>query len=1057
MARAHPSVRIYVLGSLEIRGAQGAPTFPPDVRIPRVALAVLGLKESYTHQEFVNALWPGYQVLKSDGTKDNATREKIHKAASEARPYLGNARRQVISRYPQIRLAREPIDKTNAAVTTDADDFDRLRSSNDPTKLREAVRLIRGPIGKGLPTDEYQEQWFEERRDKFAGTLFGLLQRIYPDTQDLDDLTKAVLTHGGDTVIGASIGIAVPSQVQWVPRDIFIDIAWQSLGVTPAAIGSTPMPQHLNRSVDPLIDERLEGAADAQSKPDETNLRDRFVLLEGPSKCGKTRALFEAVRRHETFKRTETLTPANDDPDDIADCLEEAAHSDTRLLLWLDDIDGHCSYQSDSRGLTASRLRRALSNNPRLVILATAGGKGPLRTDPNRRQSQIWQDVLKLIGRPLELAGGVDFADVRQAQEANWSDDVVTAIERYGLGPALSAGPDLVQRLRLARDTDGDRYGWALASAIGLLQETWFFGPVPERVVRAAWLGLLAQRLHGVAEEEAWSVALAFAFGVIGRDTKLVSEEGAGLALHDYVRPRLVMTGAEARRTFQAAAKVMTAGECEMVASRSWSDDSTLRPLIRLASEGNDEALLLIHFWLSYRADWPVDDKTIEASVRFACWVGYRILHGLDNPNTVLYTFMYLENLPAPVFEAFCERMERSLVANADITVSALRIIRGEPHANDINRLVAAGSEAPSVRAALAEAYILWLPFHLDLPQKLLERLDSRNNLKRGMFTPVDSAAGMAKAEQFLAAAIAEDGADKVALELARHVELSDDPPNRADHVLPIFDKVIEEESPRIAFSRALIALSYDYLDSGAEEVLLTFVGSEGDDLSRQATQRLLTAYHERQDYDSIYALLERVPWPVLANRQYWRKPLHYRQRSWLVGRVQQGEREAAALLCRLTDNPDAENEAFEIVERSADLATPYTISEIAQIMCGDRFTSDGVGPATGKARQLCIELLRGVCLSPPAFHPVFAPTSLLVRLLTDSPGGADEATVLLDNLIQSGNSSVASEVGRLEGVLGADRARWLLDRAETIKSEALEPVWEWARTLPWPEECDIS
>jgi hypothetical protein len=1065
--RPPPAIRINILGPLDIKGVLGAPKLPPGARNIRVMLALMAFKQSYEFEEFVNIVWGDPDVVDSEGRPIPTARRNVDTLAKKTRVHLGDAKKQLRVQAGRVSLFRTSDGSTVPSLTTDADDFMRLKSSHTPDGWRDAVRLVRGEIAEDVPANSHQEVWLVSRRSEQRNQLSKLLSDLFPRHTDVDSLVDEVLTYGGATVVDRPVGITVPAEKAKVPPRPFGEIDWESLGITPAAIGTDVLPQCLERTIDPLIDERLQRALELSREPIATDHRDRFVLVEGPSMSGKTRALYEAVHRDEALRIIPTLAPASDDPAEVAHCIAVAQSTQTPLLLWLDDIDGHCSYQSQTQGVTVARLRTALLDNTSLIVLATAGGKGAVRALPETSErGQIWRDILTLTTVPLELDGGVSFAEVQQARKAGWPELVVAAIERHGLGSALSAGPDLVQRLKAARNAHSDaRYGWALAAAVGLLESMWFAGPVPEHTARSAWRGLLAQHLNGLGEEQAWNAALKFSFHVIGRDTKLLYEGRRGLTLHDYVRPRVALTGAEIRRTLEGASSGMNGQECRVVMSNTFSDEiAKIAPALHLAREGDKSALLTICEWLTSYTDWPTDTHMIEASTRLACCLLDCLLRQADGGSETVFNIIHhIGGLPDPVFDGVCERVEAAEIMHADLAISAIRIMRLEPNTDDGERVITAGLQSQDARSRLAIRFLDVLRYRamLETPTQLEDLLEAPDYLGMAIYEVgrADSPADLARIEVLLTDAINQVGIETVADELAKCLAMPSMTTNalrEIDLVLPIFDRVIGRSPsgpiPKIAYSRAMLALMYDSLDYDAENILLTFVDHPDHDMSRGSTLQLLEAYHQRRDENAIYALLDQLPKPFVSNMRHWTKPLRPRQRTWLLERAKHGDCYPAALICRLSDDHIADAEAFSIVEQIAAQATFGEMANLANLLCG-KFYTDLFGDAGAEARRIGLDLLRECCRYPLSVQAPFSPRTMLMELLADDPDGADEMSDLLYSAIQSGDSSGVTGIHRFQSTLGKDRVQWLLDQWKALTDEAFIPVWEWARSLPWPNE----
>jgi hypothetical protein len=650
----------------------------------------MGLKDSYRFTEFVRAIWPRDEVYEHDGiTTVKAVRDKIDNAV-QARRYLGDAAPRLRATRGWVILKRGTHKATNTDLSTDADEFHRLTDSTDPGDWRTAVNLVEGPIGKDLPMNGWQQEWFDEQQELHANAVRSLLEKLFPSHPNLDQLAIEVFAGTGIEAIGPGIGITVPRSIDTVPRT-FSSINWEELGVTPAAVGLDRLPDYLPRSIDHRLDDALQRAATAQQNPSEANQQDRFVILTGPSKYGKTRAFYEAVRRHDVFPHQPTLTPQG--TREATRDVETAGTANEPLLLWLDDMDGYCAFEFETQGVTPSQLCSALTRNPRLVVLATAGGKGRLRIRRDEladRLGRPWQEILSLAAICDAPTTGADARDVSAAQKAGWSKWLVRQIEDYGLGATLSAGPDLVHTLETARDTD-DHYGWALVTAVGLLQqEQWFVGAIPERVARAAWLALVDETLIASSQDTAWAAALAFATRPVRGEARLAYHQDSHINLHDYVLPHIKLSGRERLRTLDEAVSAMTTEECRAIGQMCETDLAAVGSALRLAREGISSIYCRIWQSLLLHTNWPTDNEGIEACARLACLVLDYLLQ--EGHTTVVINSM--SDIPDPVFDLVCKHLGRT--SNADLAVSALRIMRDSPADGDYSRLVASASHPAS-------------------------------------------------------------------------------------------------------------------------------------------------------------------------------------------------------------------------------------------------------------------------------------------------------------------------------------------------------------------------
>ena len=124
-------VDVSVLGPVTVRG-----TAHPFRRSASLELVVyLAFHRSgVRHAEWSAALWPDRPVASSS----------VHSTASDARRALGEAG------DGSIHLPRGTILRLGAGVATDVERFAALGRSDDPRRLVDAMRLVRGPLFGGL-------------------------------------------------------------------------------------------------------------------------------------------------------------------------------------------------------------------------------------------------------------------------------------------------------------------------------------------------------------------------------------------------------------------------------------------------------------------------------------------------------------------------------------------------------------------------------------------------------------------------------------------------------------------------------------------------------------------------------------------------------------------------------------------------------------------------------------------------------------------------------------------------------------------------------------------
>lgn len=168
----------------------------------------------------------------------------------------------------------------------------------------------------------------------------------------------------------------------------------------------------------------------------------RFVLLVGPSKAGKSRTAYEAMRRN--FPRRALVVPAGKASLPV---LLELGLVVEDAVVWLDDLETYLG----SDGLDEHVLDRLTGDPGRAVIvLATMRASefdrfGPRLGDDRREFKDPSSKVLEHAQPVVRLDRKLDRAERARAREqiGNRWDAV---LERYGLGEYLVAGPSLVER-----------------------------------------------------------------------------------------------------------------------------------------------------------------------------------------------------------------------------------------------------------------------------------------------------------------------------------------------------------------------------------------------------------------------------------------------------------------------------------------------------------------------------------------------------------------------------------------------------------------------------------
>ncbi|MEV6060894.1 tetratricopeptide repeat protein [Nocardia asteroides] len=168
---------------------------------------------------------------------------------------------------------------------------------------------------------------------------------------------------------------------------------------------------------------------------------DRLVLVTGPSKAGKTRTLFEAVRRE--LPNAKMVVPDRDSLPELPGCSGYRDHPDT-LIVWLENLD---VFLAGNRPLTPRLLAALNFRRARTIVVATLRHEkfDELHTD---------SDLLHGMRTLLDQADHIEMASTKDSPT-----DHVAAIATYptldltsnGLGEMLAGAPALLTHYRRGR------------------------------------------------------------------------------------------------------------------------------------------------------------------------------------------------------------------------------------------------------------------------------------------------------------------------------------------------------------------------------------------------------------------------------------------------------------------------------------------------------------------------------------------------------------------------------------------------------------------------------
>jgi hypothetical protein len=174
------TIRLNILGDLEIE--RDGERLPLPQTAAHYLLAVFAVKESYGDQELVDNLWPGASLTDDRVGVPESVRARLDRAVSDARAALKvTAASRVLKRGSNIIYR---VRGSAVTITTDLDDFRRLRQSDRADDWQAALALVRGPVAQSVPTRNRRTDWIKREQDFQRRDIKALLERLDPDTKN---------------------------------------------------------------------------------------------------------------------------------------------------------------------------------------------------------------------------------------------------------------------------------------------------------------------------------------------------------------------------------------------------------------------------------------------------------------------------------------------------------------------------------------------------------------------------------------------------------------------------------------------------------------------------------------------------------------------------------------------------------------------------------------------------------------------------------------------------------------------------------------------------------
>jgi tetratricopeptide (TPR) repeat protein len=381
-----------------------------------------------------------------------------------------------------------------------------MSDNNSPVIARYRLRLaiagasvtLVSALGSLGEAAQIQQLWLASCSVLIAGAAAVLWLTVREHAaatrQRRGDLLERLVTVHGDRV----------------PR--LADLTAYDLGTDPEAFGAEGPTPYLPREKDDELDAAIARARRA-TEP-------RMVILRGPSKSGKSRALFESAMRDVVLREGFVLVPR--DRDALAELLDDGppVSRNGHITLWLDDLERFVSAGNGGMQSGTFDLLRAWQRP--VLVVATAGGKG----------AELLGDGLSVPIRQLyvhprvtvvSLSSELTTAEAVRVHD-RYEPDVAQQIVAHGIGEYLVAAPELARKLDDERHSPGDDpcpEGAAVVWAAIDWARSGMTGSIPDALLRNLW----PLYLRGIPPtDERFERGLEWALRPVYRSVALVYE-----------------------------------------------------------------------------------------------------------------------------------------------------------------------------------------------------------------------------------------------------------------------------------------------------------------------------------------------------------------------------------------------------------------------------------------------------------------------------------------------------------------------------------------------------
>jgi hypothetical protein len=181
------TVRLNVLGDLQVVGLNGVTVKLPTKPQLRQILALFGVKEQHNQSTLLAVFWP-------EEEPSTTLIGRLHRILTDARQLLDPIGDGDVLRTEAEVIYRTPPE-ARLSIESDLDEFRDLAGSTSPEDWQSALALVRGPIAADLPVRHIATDWLDRARSAQERELKDLLGKVDPKaTPDtLEELCRDAL------------------------------------------------------------------------------------------------------------------------------------------------------------------------------------------------------------------------------------------------------------------------------------------------------------------------------------------------------------------------------------------------------------------------------------------------------------------------------------------------------------------------------------------------------------------------------------------------------------------------------------------------------------------------------------------------------------------------------------------------------------------------------------------------------------------------------------------------------------------------------------------------